>query len=71
MSINDLKKEKEAMREEVSRKLAQGQSLKEHIRENSIFTREAIKQSKMTMIIDGEKIVIYPDCADEEDKKQP
>lgn len=61
MNLDEYRKEKEKRREEISRKVAAGQSLKEHLEEVSVFDQDLLKQSKITVVIDGEEIVIYPE----------
>ncbi len=60
MNLDDIRKEKEAEREEVTRKIAAGQSFEEHVREKSAFDLDAIRNSRIVIHSDGEDIVIRP-----------
>lgn len=60
MNYKDIQKEKAAEREEVSRKIAAGQSFEEHAQEKSLFDLEDLRNSHIVIHADGEEHVLHP-----------
>lgn len=62
MSIKKIRQERKKEREEISRKIAAGQTLGEHIDEVSVFDKEALMRSSAVMKINGMELEFRPGC---------
>lgn len=60
MNYKDIQKKKAAEREEVSRKIAAGQSFEEHAQEKSLFDLEDLRNSHIVIQADGEELILHP-----------
>lgn len=60
MNYKDIQKEKAAEREEISRKIAAGQSFEEHAQEKSLFDLEDLRNSHIVIQADNEELILHP-----------
>lgn len=61
MNLDEIRKEKEAEREEVTRKIEAGQTFEEHIQEKSAFDLDDLRESHIIVHSNGEDIVLVPE----------